>query len=170
MTCQSCGKKPATTHVKTIINGELTEYHLCQECAQSMGYGSIFGGFGLNVGDLIGSFFSGAADSAPAVTNTERCSMCGSSFEDIARGGQVGCAECYHTFYERLIPYIQRIHGNTKHTGKLPTSASPAARAEADLAKLRTELTEAVEKQEFERAAELRDRIKEAEGQGKQDE
>ena len=56
MLCQACGKNPATTHVKTIINGELTEYSLCADCAQKMGYGNLFPGFGMNVGSLLSSF------------------------------------------------------------------------------------------------------------------
>ena len=168
MLCQACGKRPATTHVKTIINGELTEYSLCSECAQKMGYENLMSGLGLNFGSLLGSFFG---DSAKRPMETVRCPGCGSSFEDIAQSGKVGCAECYKTFYERLIPSIQRIHGNTKHCGKHPGGAmlqiSPQqqlANPETELQRKKRELQEAVEAQNYEQAAVLRDEIKELEG------
>ncbi len=166
MLCQSCQKRTATTHIKRIINGELTEQHLCPECAAKMGYGSIFGGMGLNLGDLIGSFLGeqSSANSMPAET---RCKCCGSTFSDIARSGKVGCAECYQTFRDRLMPSIQRIHGNTRHVGKVPATASVKAQLTAKLEKAREDLTQAIEAQEFERAAQLRDAIRELEGQVK---
>lgn len=165
MICQACGKNTATTHVKTIVNGELAEYSLCAECAQKMGYGNLLSNFGLNFGSLLGSFFG---ESTPPVISTVRCPGCGSSFEDIAHSGKVGCAECYHTFYDRLIPSIQRIHGNTKHCGKRPSGSmlqvQPEAKLqikqETELERKRRELKEAIEVQNFEAAAELRDEIK----------
>lgn len=167
MICQACGKHPATTHIKTIVNGELSELSLCSECAQKMGYDNIFGNWGLNFGSLLGSFFS---DHAEEIPDTIRCKGCGSSFEDIAQSGKVGCAECYHTFYDRLIPSIQRIHGNTKHCGKNPNltvqsdCTAIAKKSQDELEDLRNQLKEAVEVQNFEQAAVLRDKIKELEG------
>lgn len=175
MKCQACGKNLATTHVKTIINGELSEYSLCSECAQKMGYGSLLTNFGLNFNSLLGSFFG---ESMPEMVDTERCPGCGSSFDEIARLGMLGCAECYRTFYDRLMPSIQRIHGNTRHSGKRPFGRELRVQPEAkiqvkpepapepvgsELEKDRRELREAIEKQEFEKAAVLRDRIRELE-------
>ena len=54
MLCQSCGKKTATTHIKTIVNGKLTEYHLCPDCAKQKGYGNIFSSWGMDFGNLLG--------------------------------------------------------------------------------------------------------------------
>ncbi|MBQ3928652.1 MAG: UvrB/UvrC motif-containing protein [Clostridia bacterium] len=159
MLCQSCEKRQATTHIKTILNGELKEYNLCPECAQKLGYGSFFGNVGFDLNKLFGSFM----DSFAAEKNTKRCRCCGSSFEDIAKSGKVGCAECYETFYEELQPSIQRIHGRTIHTGKLAHSAGTEVKIRNEIARYKSELQEAVKNQEFERAAELRDQIKELE-------
>ncbi|MCI9273291.1 MAG: hypothetical protein HFE39_04955 [Clostridiales bacterium] len=165
MLCQSCGKSQATTHVKSIVNGELKEFMLCSECAKKMGYGSLFHGFGFNLGSFLGSFLG--EEGAPEQTmNTVRCKRCGSSFNEIAKTGQVGCAECYRTFYDRMIPSIQRIHGNTTHVGKLASSAGMQARLKNELEKAKEELKRAIQEQEFEKAAQLRDRIKEIERQG----
>lgn len=169
MLCQSCGKNQATTHVKSIVNGELKEYVLCPECAKKMGYGSLFNGFGFNLGSFLGSFL-GDEDVPEQISNTVRCKRCGSSFNEIAKTGQVGCAECYRTFYDRMIPSIQRIHGNTTHVGKLASSAGLQARLKSELEKAKEELKQAIQEQEFEKAAQLRDRIKEMERQGNEHE
>lgn len=83
---------------------------------------------------------------------------------DIAKTGKVGCAQCYETFFDDLLPSIRRIHGNTRHTGKLAGSAGKELRVVNELEQARQELHDAIEKQEFEKAAKLRDRIKELEG------
>lgn len=160
MLCDSCGKNPVTTHVKTIINGELTEYSLCAECAQKLGYGNLLTGLGCNYGSLLSGFFGGTELDDPV-----RCKCCGSTFDDIMRSGQIGCAECYHTFYDRLIPLIQRIHGNTKHRGKVPGGGALKNRPQEQLSLMRRELREAIDAENFEHAASLRDRIKELEGE-----
>lgn len=165
MLCQSCSKNQATTHVKSIVNGELKEYMLCPECAQKMGYGNLFNGFGWNLGSFLGSFL-GEEQSSEIPSGTARCKRCGSSFQEIAKTGKVGCADCYLTFYDRMIPSIQRIHGNTTHVGKLASSAGVQARLKNELDQTKAELKAAIQAQEFEKAAELRDRIKEMEGQG----
>ena len=172
MLCQACGKHPATTHVKTIVNGELSECALCAECAKKMGYGDLFGDWGFHFGALLGNPL-GKSEPLP---HSVRCPSCGASFEDIAQAGKVGCAECYHTFYDRLIPSIQRIHGNTTHRGKRPGSAALVVRGEhaiqavpqEELEIKRRKLQDAIKEQRFEEAAVLRDEIKALE-EGKQD-
>ncbi len=159
MLCQSCEKKQATTHIKTILNGELKEYRLCSECAKKYGYGSFLGDTGFDLDKLFGSFLDGIG----TTKMKKRCQLCGSSFEDIAKSGKVGCAECYDTFYEELLPSVRRIHGRTAHTGKLAHSAGTGVKIRNELAKCRAELEQAIKAQEFEKAAELRDRIRELE-------
>ena len=172
MLCQSCHKNTATTHIKSIVNGELTEYALCPECAKKMGYGNFFGDFpSFGLGSLLGGFFGG--DSAPS--QVARCPKCGASFEEISRSGKVGCAECYHTFRDRLLPSIQRIHGTAKHRGKRPGTMAiqvaqkpemtlHPAKALTPLEEKKQALKKAIEAQDFEQAAVLRDEIREMEG------
>lgn len=167
MKCQHCGKNEATTHVKRNINGEVSEYMLCRECAEQMGYGSLFSDFHTDFGSLLGSFFGNAL---PARTGASRCPTCGSTMSDIARSGLVGCADCYDVFYSELLPTIRNVHGNTRHSGKRPvieyTENKEESQPAADpLDKLRAELDRAVSEQNFERAAQLRDEIKEREAQ-----
>ena len=171
MLCQMCGQHPATTHIKTIVNGKLTQAHLCADCAKKQGYGNLFADWGSGFGSLL-SGFMGSAAPARQVT---RCPGCGASFEDIARSGKIGCAECYHTFRGQLLPIIQRIHGTAQHKGKVPGSSALrvtdtnnkiVAVEETPLEEKKRLLKQAIEVQDFERAAVLRDEIKELEQHG----
>lgn len=159
MLCQNCGKYDATTHVKRIVNGEAAEAHLCSDCARALGYTDVFGGFGNTFSDLLGSFFGEPAKST-LNARTIRCEKCGNTFNDIVNSGKLGCADCYTTFYDKLLPSLQRIHGKTRHEGKVPSIRQAENTSPVDsLIRLETELKEAIESQNFEKAAELRDRI-----------
>lgn len=167
MKCQKCGANNATTHVKTIINGEFKEFDLCSDCAKKMGYTNIFSDMEDEFSSFLGSFFGNAL---PARTESARCDFCGSSYYDIAKTGQVGCAHCYDVFEDELMPSIRRIHGNTTHCGKNSSRAlrsNPDKNAEETkedkIKRLKAELDKSVEKQEFEKAAKLRDEIKDLE-------
>lgn len=92
------------------------------------------------------------------------CPGCGVSLTVVARTGRVGCAHCYEHFTRALSPYIRRIHGPTVHTGAIPGSAGPELRKKRRAAELKTELQRAIEAQDFERCAVLRDEIRELEG------
>ncbi len=184
MICQSCGKKQAVTKIKVNVNGNVSEYNLCADCAQKMGYQSkneFFNPF-LDLNSLLGSFFG--KDNTAAET-VEHCRTCGASFYDISHSGKVGCADCYTLFRDKLMPSIQRIHGNTRHIGKDPTGRELRVAEESNLAvakepgqaknvsekagrieALQKELQKAVEEQNFEQAAVLRDQIRELEGKG----
>lgn len=165
MLCQNCGKYEATTHVKRIVNGETAEAHLCTDCAGALGYTDVFGGFSDTFSDLLGSFFGEPTVSALS-SRTVRCEKCGNTFNDIVNSGKIGCADCYATFYDKLLPSLQRIHGKTRHEGKTP-KAVKAEGNQVNKAELLEELSEAVERQDFEKAAELRDKIKAMKEDGK---
>lgn len=167
MKCQKCGNNQANTHVKTIINGEFKEYDLCSECAHKMGYTNVFADMENDFSNLLGSFFTNVL---PARTQATRCEYCGSTYPEIARTGQVGCAHCYELFADQLYPSIRRMHGNTTHCGKnsgkaAKQSAKPAEMTkEEQIAAKKQQLDAAVKEQNFELAAQLRDQIKEMEG------
>lgn len=167
MKCEKCGLNDATTHLKQIVNGNMKELHLCEECAAELGYDSIFninpfGMMGVNIGSFLGSLFS---QSVPGLNEAagKRCSFCGATFDEIAQSAKTGCANCYTEFYDELFPSIQRIHGKTRHVGKIPGRAGEELQLRRELDTLKKQLNEAVEAQEYEKAAELRDKIKEME-------
>ena len=161
MLCQNCGKYEATTHVKRIVNGESAEAHLCSDCAKALGYNDVFGGFGNTFGDLLGSFFGEPQVSAIS-SRTIRCEKCGNTFNDIVNSGKIGCADCYTTFYDKLLPSLQRIHGKTRHEGKNPTIIKAEVTDSTNpIEDLEEQLRIAIDEQNFEKAAQLRDKINE---------
>lgn len=161
MLCQKCNQKEANTHVKSVVNGEYEEYMLCSECAKEMGYTNIWNDMNSNFDSILGSFF---ANALPARSQTTRCPECSSTYHDIAKSGQVGCAHCYELFLSELMPSIRRIHGNTTHCGKKPRvhdNQTPEVTTQKDrIDELKAKLQEAIETQNFELAAQLRDEIK----------
>ena len=157
MLCTNCYNAPATYHYKTITNGVVKEEHLCKDCAMKLKYGAPQGG-GLT--DLLSGFFNAQRPQAKV------CPNCGTTEAEVSRTAQVGCPECYKTFSSMLDPYIRRVQGSDTHVGATPTKEPELKLSEVE--KLKGELQQAVEKQEYERAAEIRDKIKKLEGGDKE--
>ncbi len=144
--------------------------HLCSECANELGVMEDFrmpsmGEFFAD--SFLGSFLGAGVSPLNALTGVDRCSTCGSSFNDIVNSGQVGCSECYDKFGEKLEPSIEKLHGRTKHIGKfISYTESEDKKSEAkeekpsELDSLKKELETAIKEQRFEDAAVLRDEIK----------
>ncbi|MDR0914985.1 MAG: UvrB/UvrC motif-containing protein [Oscillospiraceae bacterium] len=177
MLCDICKKNQANTVIEKTINGKFSKQCLCADCAAQAGYGAEFAPafepFPFEFGNLFNGFFGNAL---PSVTGVRRCEFCGCTFNDIKKSGNIGCAECYSTFADELLPMLQSIHGNTEHKGRrpLPTSGkstiadeNSAAKTEdsntkaAQLNRLKKDLAAAIDAQEFEQAAVLRDKINE---------
>ncbi len=161
MLCEKCGKNPANTHIKTVINGEVTELNLCNSCAESlnlMNNDSLFD-------DMLFSIFSDNLPLKQKKIEVLRCPACNCSFEDISKTGKVGCADCYNTFKEQLLPYINRVQGSVMHKGKNITIQKSEDNS-SDLIKLKEELKSLVAKENFEEAAIVRDKIKKIEEEG----
>ncbi|MDR1805341.1 MAG: UvrB/UvrC motif-containing protein [Clostridium sp.] len=162
MKCQNCGVREATTHIKQNINGQINEQHLCSQCAMEAE-----GGFSLP--EVFQSLFGAFPQSLPSEREGSRCQKCGMSFAEIAKVGKLGCAECYRTFYERLMPTIQRIHGRVLHTAEQPQKVAAGVAEESledKITKRKAALQEAIQSQNFEQAAALRDEIRELEKEG----
>jgi protein arginine kinase activator len=160
MMCQACGKRQATTHLKRTVNGQTSEWHLCAECAAKQGI-NLMGGMGMSVGNLFGGLFGEPL--LRETGETTRCEHCGKSFREIVESGQVGCPDCYITFYEQLQPTVQRIHGKAVHAGKIPSGGTEQSKTAHRLEQLKEELNKAITEQAYERCAELRDQIRELE-------
>jgi protein arginine kinase activator len=160
MMCENCGKHPATTHIHTVINGVVTDKNLCGYCAAAE---DLINPTKTTLTDMLISMF-GDNLAKTKLSNTTRCSVCGSTFSDFAETGKAGCANCYTTFYDELLPYLKRVHGSTKHTGNRPQRAPLAVRSEDKIGSLRQKLKELVMSENFEEAARVRDEIKELEG------
>jgi protein arginine kinase activator len=171
MMCEKCNQNEATVHFRQNINGEINEINLCPQCAVELGYDSIFTGFeslspfaGLDMGvqNFLGSLFSQELPAKKA-PQSRKCSFCNTSFEEFAQSAMAGCANCYKEFSGDMLPYIQRIHGKTRHIGKIPGTAGKQITLKRELDALKKQLSDAVDVQEYEKAATFRDKIKEIE-------
>ncbi len=161
MLCERCNKRPANVHYTEITNNKKQEIRLCEECAREAG----ITGMGIMpqfvLQNLLGGLFEGTP--APVQPSYVQCERCGLTEQDFAQLGLLGCAECYTTFGPAVGQILQRIHGKAEHTGKLPRRTGKIAGVKQELKRLRQELDAAVRREAFEKAAELRDRIRELE-------
>jgi len=163
MLCQHCKQNEATTHIRRVVNGTAEEFHLCAVCAKESGIAQLaVPEFGFQLSDLFSGFL-GSSLRGQGLPSPVRCALCGSSLNEIIQSSRVGCAQCYETFSEQLQPTLQRIHGALRHTGKAP-EADPAVaerkQRQARIEQLRGEITQAVQDEDYERAAMLRDEIR----------
>ena len=166
MLCENCKKNIANTYFKQTVNGKTEEIFLCSECAAKLGV-SHGQGQDMGFGDLLNEFFAPYYQSKPltaktSVTEVAVCPFCSMTERELIKTGKAGCEKCYSTFKNRLAPYLNKLHGNKKHMGKVPASAGGVKKTD-DVAALKKELAEAVKREDFEKAVILRDRIKELE-------
>ncbi|AUS95571.1 hypothetical protein CDQ84_17095 [Clostridium thermosuccinogenes] len=169
MLCQNCQKRVANVHYTQIVNNKKIELYLCEQCAREKGQLGMEEAFNLN--DFFSGFlgFGGSPGyMQPAAPKSSVCSECGMSFEEFQKTGKLGCANCYATFSDRLKPLVKRLHGGIKHTGKAPLKVSQSANTSTKLEKLKDMLAKAIQNEEYEKAAEIRDQIKALENSGKQ--
>ena len=155
MLCERCGKRTATTHIKTSINGIVEQHHLCADCAREYS-----GANAMSLNSLIGSFFGDTLKTQTLSDNRRRCEGCGACFDDIAESGKVGCDKCYETFLDQLLPSLQRMHGRSRHAGKIPGDVKKTETKQDKISALNDKMKKAIEVQDFEQAAKLRDEIK----------
>ena len=164
MLCEKCKKNTATTHIRSVVNGVVTEKHLCGYCAVNEGYDDIKGN---NLTKMLSSMF-GDSLIGKHESQVTRCGCCGSSFADIAESGKCGCPECYNTFNSELLPYLKRVHGSIQHIGKIPNRAPLTVAVDTETAEgLRSKLNQLIREEKYEEAAVIRDKIKQLEGENK---
>jgi protein arginine kinase activator len=162
MICQICHKNQATIKFTHIINGVKSETYLCQKCAQEKGMNNPF----LAMQPLLEQMILGMIQEKKKKAKTRAkysqkiCTGCGVSFQNFLDTGRLGCPKCYQAFREELKPLLRRIHGTTHH-GPLPKKVKPKVSHRHVIEQLRRDLETAVQEEEFERAAVIRDRIKE---------
>ena len=154
MKCQKC-TKAATLHITEVLGeDQFEELHLCEECAHKY----------LDEAQKVNP-----AKTAPAQESEEpgalqhECSFCGIKFVDFRNTGRLGCPHDYQEFREELAPLLENIHGETRHVGKTPRRLPQTRQTQNELIQLRKQLLQAVNKEAYEEAARLRDRIRQLE-------
>ena len=162
MKCDSCNK-PATVHLTEIKHGKKIEKHLCEQCAAQNEGLPVKSHTPIN--ELLTNFVM--AHSGLQKDMGLACETCSITWAEFRQSGLFGCANDYQTFEKDLTPLLQRAHeGATHHVGKVPTRRGGTGvpmKRQVDLTKLRKELAKAVEAEDYERAAKIRDQIRQAE-------
>jgi protein arginine kinase activator len=156
MKCNKC-PKVATLHITEIVtDDQVEEHHLCEDCAQKYLYES-----GPKGGTPLPS--AEDADEAGVGLMGRECPVCGMKFVDFRNTGRLGCPHDYDEFKEDLTPLLENIHGDTRHCGKTPRRLPQTRQTQSELVQLRKQLTQAINKEAYEEAASLRDRIRKLE-------
>ena len=161
MLCDICKKSEATVHLTEIVDEQMSELHLCENCARQKSL-AMEQQFGLN--DLLAGMADfGKGEKEPETSISAKCQNCGLTYADFKKIGRLGCGQCYNAFSKYLVPLLKRIHGSIQHTGKSPLKVNKVLKKEIDIQALRNRLQKAIAQEAFEEAAKLRDQIKEAE-------
>lgn len=162
MLCEDCREREAELQLTAIIDGAMRTLDLCSACASARGL-SAGSSAPAPLADFLAQLGPEAAGGGEG--SGEPCPYCGITEHDFRRTGRLGCPQCYAHFEPQLRSLLRRLHGSPQHVGKLYMSAgSEAGDRIARLSAMRRRLQRAVDTEDFELAAELRDRIHEMEG------
>lgn len=192
MLCQNCGKNEVNFRYTQIINGVKKEWALCDKCARELGFEGIDFSMPIDFSSFLGDFLNDYAENTflPTFTKTQvlKCNHCGTTFDEFASTGELGCGYCYNTFADRIAPVLRNLHGSSKHLGrtykhwldseeekeekselKMKKEAKPQKK-ESEIEKLQKELQQVIKEENYEQAAKIRDQIKELEKKNKKEE
>ncbi len=157
MICERCHKNPATVHLTAIEKGVKKEGHLCDECARTAGVGMKVT---FSISDILGNLMDPKTGKGTKRGRQKSCPECGLTYSQFKSKARLGCANDYAVFESEIIPILEKVHGATKHMGKVPSTVGDSVRRENELNLLKRELDSVVKSENYERAAEIRDRIK----------
>lgn len=165
MLCDACRKNEANVHITRIVNGVKQEMNLCEKCAKEMGGFNLSGGIDLSAPFTFQNILSGLMDyvnqaSENQVSYEPVCKNCGLTFSEFRKTGFLGCSECYQNFSPTLMPIIKRVQGNIEHNGKIPGKLGKDILERRKLINLKEQLQKAIAGEEYEKAAKIRDMIK----------
>lgn len=178
MLCDKCHKREARIYYTEIVNGEKKEQYLCEECAAQytsfqIDKSSPDGGLGSLLSSILSSYYGEKASAPAAAVKSVTCPVCGITYEEVLKAGKLGCADCYHVFGEIVERTLRQTQGADTHIGKTPKKLKKTAKKavkkpvekkeetkEEYMEKLAIKLQKAVDLEEFEEAARLRDEIR----------
>ncbi|MBN2137832.1 MAG: UvrB/UvrC motif-containing protein [Sedimentisphaerales bacterium] len=164
MLCQICKNKDATIHLTEITDGMRSEMHICERCAAEQG---IAVKSQIPINELLINLLAAQPNDDELADPAQQqiaCPICGFTLEHFRKEGVLGCPNDYEVFAKSLQPLIERAHcGKTTHNGKLPSTMSQDTRKQIELLNLRQQLDTAVQNENYELAARLRDEISERE-------
>lgn len=167
MKCTQCQEREAVIHLTQMANDQVTTLHLCERCAAEKGVESATLLSKAPVGSLVAALGEGLTLPGAVSRSDFACPHCGATLEDFRTTGRLGCRECYRALAEPLRELLRRLHGATLHVGERyvapDTPPETASRKEREH-ELRDQLQRAVETENFELAAQLRDQLRVLQG------
>ena len=163
MLCDVCKKNEATVHLTQIVDNKMQTIDLCEGCSKAKGMDDPTGYSLASL--LLGLGSSTEGQAAAAAEGDLKCPRCNFSLSDFKKAGRLGCAECYNTFAEPLQGLLKSMHKGTRHIGKVPATVKQRRDQTDQLQMLQRQLTQAVQAEDFEKAALLRDQIKQYKNQ-----
>lgn len=166
MKCQYC-EKPATFHITELTDESGPKVmHLCEEHARDHLQPESSSPAVSIAGALAKQLHLGQTKQELAELDQKECPVCGISFFEFRNTGRLGCPYDYTHFDSDLLPLLTSIHDSIEHRGKHPRRAAASADSQAQMIQLRREMEEAVEREDYERASEIRDELKRIEEEG----
>jgi protein arginine kinase activator len=171
MKCQKC-ERPATFHITELTSGKPQELHLCEDHAREyltdaseQAEESSPGMAASLAQNMAQQLALGQAAQDLKDLDQQECPVCGISFFEFRSRGRLGCPNDYQCFQEQLEPLILNIHGESDHVGKTPKRAGKDVDRRTQLIRLRREMDEAIAYEDYERASDLRDKIRQIESE-----
>jgi protein arginine kinase activator len=157
--CDNCGKEPARIHYKEIKDNQVTEFHLCEKCASEKGIHVVNKEQPFSIPNIMTDIVEEVgADMA-------KCDQCGLTYREFKDSGRLGCSGCYNAFKEQVKPLLRRIHGSNVHIGKSPRMTQAVFEKRRQVESLKADLGRAIDCEDFEKAATIRDQIRELESE-----
>lgn len=163
MLCDACHKNIATVHLTEIVDDKIVEMHICQSCAQNKAEELKEH---LSIPGFLGGLISPEREGRKKTTL--KCPSCNLTYEEFKTKGKLGCERCYFVFKQQLLPLLKKIHSSLRHTGKAPVSINQKVIVESRIEDLRKRLERAIQLEEYEDAAKLRDEIKKLQSKQKE--
>jgi len=160
MQCENCQQNDATIHLTEIVDGVRTEMHICEKCAQEQG---IVVKTQIPINELLSGLLASQSPDKDLLGSSDKklsCPHCGFTLEQYRKEGVLGCPYDYEVFEESLLPLIKKAHdAKTTHCGKIPSKIPTDTKKHIELLNLRKQLEIAVQNEDYETAAKLRDQI-----------
>jgi len=158
MLCDSCRERDAVVHLTTIEDNAVHQLHLCERCAADRGVETTVA----TPKHPLGEFLAAHQHTAGVLSSDGvRCTFCNTTMADFKATGRWGCARCYTNFEAGIRELLRRVHGNHRHVGRsYRAPMSETLERAAVLGELKDRLRRAIESEQFELAADLRDRIR----------
>lgn len=161
MKCDSCNDNEATVHYTEIEGTEKREIHLCESCYQQQKAAPVQKM--VDFAEMLKGLLTTALKEE-GVGPQAMCPACGITLAEFRAGGRFGCPEDYRVFRDTIIPLLEKIQIGPRHLGSVPSRAGEQLQRENELIRLRRDLERAVQREEYEQAALLRDRIRQMSG------